>query len=436
MNFKSLLFCCLLLGVVGCTSQTSRPGIGEDFDQQKAAKSRVSLGLTYLKNGNFSQAKFNLDKALEFAPRSADAHYAMAYYYQAVDEIIAAEKSYQTAMELAPNNPDITNSYGAFMCGQGKYAQAKSYFLKAVNSNNYISSAETYENLALCSQSQGYQSEATEYLRSAVNHQPGRSRSLFLLTQSLVKEQRWLEAKDVLKKYEKVAQISADSLLLSSQIESALGNIASAQSYGAMLLKIYPDSAASATYRTSLLQKATVPQPVVRKSNKQTPSIPSAPEEPLSEASESALSTEQPAAQTDTTMARATEPASEKVAQSKNEAASKETVSNEMVSNETDSDETKANETNPSEIVPRDNTSAGAPAMGENPEKPLVNEPPQSDEVAYHVVQKGENLYRISLRYNIRMQRLIEWNKLSDAADIYAGKKLRITSPEPASEQE
>jgi hypothetical protein len=25
---------------------------------------------------------------------------------------------------------------------------------------------------------------------------------------------------------------------------------------------------------------------------------------------------------------------------------------------------------------------------------------------------------------------------LSDAADIYAGKKLRITSPEPASEQE
>jgi type IV pilus assembly protein PilF len=65
-----------------------------------------------------------------------------------------------------------------------------------------------------------------------------------------------------------------------------------------------------------------------------------------------------------------------------------------------------------------------------------VNESPQSDEVAYHVVQKGENLYRISLRYNIRMQRLIEWNKLSDAADIYAGKKLRITSPEPASEQE
>jgi type IV pilus assembly protein PilF len=421
MNFKSLLFCCLLLGVVGCTSQTSRPGIGEDFDQQKAAKTRVSLGLTYLKNGNFSQAKFNLDKALEFAPRSADAHYAMAYYYQAVDEISAAEKSYQTAMDLAPNNPDIANSYGAFMCGQGKYAQAKSYFLKAVNSNNYISSAETYENLALCSQSQGYQSEATEYLRSAVNHQPGRSRSLFLLTQSLVKEQRWLEAKDVLKKYEKVAQISADSLLLSSQIESALGNVASAQSYGAMLLKIYPDSAASAAYRTSLVQKATVPQPVVRKSSKQTQSIPSAPEQPIREASENALSTEQSAAQTDTLMTRVTEPASEKTAESEDETTSSETISNEI---------------KPSETVPRENTLAGAPAMVENSEKPLVNESPQSDEVAYHVVQKGENLYRISLRYNIRMQRLIEWNKLSDAADIYAGKKLRITSPETASDQE
>jgi type IV pilus assembly protein PilF len=384
----------------------------------------------------------------------------MAYYYQAVDEVSAAEKSYQTAMDLAPNNPDIANSYGAFMCGQGKYAQAKSYFLKAVNSNNYISSAETYENLALCSQSQGYQSEATEYLRSAVNHQPGRSRSLFLLTQSLVKEQRWLEARDVLKKYEKVAQISADSLLLSSQIESALGNIASAQSYGAMLLKIYPDSAASDTYRTWLVQKASVPQPVARKSSKQVVTPPSPPEKPtVVTANNSVVTTNnevvtpdndagkakvEPVAESENTQtaiddskADITAPSSDPVSEPSDTLLSDDEASAQSQP-PVDSDTTLAGEAITEDAGPKESDSAQQVAnpIVEEAEKPATNESSASNEVAYHIVQKGENLYRISLRYNIRMQRLIEWNKLSDAADIYAGKKLRITSPEPASDQE
>jgi type IV pilus assembly protein PilF len=63
----------------GCVSQNDQ-SFGQNFDHLKAAKTRVSLGLTYLKNGNYRQAKFNLDKALEFAPRSADANFDMAYY--------------------------------------------------------------------------------------------------------------------------------------------------------------------------------------------------------------------------------------------------------------------------------------------------------------------------------------------------------------------
>ena len=189
MNYSKPLLCFVFSLLIGCTSQSSGPNMGDDFDQQKAAKTRVSLGLTYLKNGNYSQAKFNLDKALEFAPRSADAHFGLAYYYQSVGEVNSAETSYQTAMDYEPRNADIANSYGAFLCQQGKYPKAKEYFLKAINSSNYISSAETYENLALCSQSQGYLAETTEYLRSAVNHQPGRAKSLFLLTQSLIREE-------------------------------------------------------------------------------------------------------------------------------------------------------------------------------------------------------------------------------------------------------
>ena len=252
LKIISSIFIVLML-LSGCISQSNQ-NYGQKFDYLKASKTRVSLGLTYLKNGNFSQAKFNLDKALKFAPRSADANFAMAYYYQRVNELEQAENSYQFAMDLEPKNPNIANSYGAFLCQNGDYEKAKKYFLKAVNTSNYISSAETYENLALCSRSQGQPEDAIQYLRNAVNHQPGRANSLFLLARSLVEVQQWQEARVILRRYEKIAQLSPQSLLMAMKIESGTGNESAAKGYSEMLLRIYPNDAITKTMVTEQQQ--------------------------------------------------------------------------------------------------------------------------------------------------------------------------------------
>ena len=47
----------------------------------------------------------------------------------------------------------------------------------------------------------------------------------------------------------------------------------------------------------------------------------------------------------------------------------------------------------------------------------------------FHIVAKGENLYRISLLYNIKMQRLIDWNSLDESSVIFVGKKLSLVVP-------
>jgi type IV pilus assembly protein PilF len=227
----------------GCTSQTS----GQNFDKGKAAKTRVSLGLTYLKNGNFSLAKFNLDKALNFAPRSADANFAMAYYYQSVSELELAENSYQIAMEFEPENANIANSYGAFLCQNGNYDKAQKYFLKAVNISSYASSAATYENLALCSRDQGRPEETIQYLRSAVNHQPRRKSSLYLLVQSLIEIKQWQEAKVIFSRYEKISQISPQSLSMAMKIESGMGNESASKQYLDMLRRLFPNDPVTKT---------------------------------------------------------------------------------------------------------------------------------------------------------------------------------------------
>jgi type IV pilus assembly protein PilF len=249
------IFCSLLvLSLAACVSEPRDPsfmGAGA-FDTKEAAKTRVSLGLTYLQNGNFAQAKFNLDKALEFAPRDGQAHFAMAFYYQQVGEFERAEESYEKALSFSKNDPDVLNSYGAFLCQQGNYDKAKGYFLRAVDDRNYVSSAETYENLALCSQSQGNNQEAIQYFNSALNHQPTRSDSLFLLSKLYVEEEQWEDAKKTLFKYERTAPISAESLYLQFQIAEGMKDTKTAMGYGEILKSMYPDHPNTKAYIASM----------------------------------------------------------------------------------------------------------------------------------------------------------------------------------------
>jgi len=370
----------ILMALSGCTSQN----YGASFDQQKAAKTRVSLGLTYLKNGNFRQAKFNLDKALKFAPRSADANFAMAYYYQSVSELKLAEKAYQFAIELEPNNPYIANSYGAFLCQGGHYQKAEKYFLKAVNTDSYTSSAETYENLALCNQSQAQaqnnsqeQAEVTiQYLRSAVNHQPQRVSSLYLLAQALVEMQQWKEARVILSRYEKVSPVSPQSLLMAMRIESGTGNEPAAKGYVDMLTKLFPNELVTKTVALS-----------------QSP-----PFETISESASRAI------------LKKTVEKIPEKII----ETASKWTEPQLTISTTSSGKE--------SLVTNKKNANIEKDNVTRVQLKP-------SNELDFHIVVEGENLYRISLLYNIKMQRLIDWNGLVDASAIFDGKKLSLVAP-------
>lgn len=326
------VFCFLL---TACASQPQ-----EQVNQQQAAKTRLSLGLTYLKNGNFTQAKFNLDKALEFAPKLADVHYSLAYYYQLVAEYEQAEKSYARAIKLAPTNGDIVNSYGVYLCQRGKYSQALTHFQTALSQENYLNTAETYENMALCSKQQGDLGSAITYAQSAIKHQPGRGKSLLLLTELYVEQQDWQAARSALGQYDRVSQVSPLSLWMAVLIEQGTERYELAKGYGNMLVQLYPKHELSQQYLREFANRLQA-KPAIRTAKKVTKT-----------ATETAV---------------------------------------QAVDEQADEDE--------------------------------------QQEVLIHQVQKGENLYRISLKYNVKMKRLIEWNNLPDASAIFVGMKLRVSAP-------
>ncbi|MBL4631643.1 MAG: type IV pilus biogenesis/stability protein PilW [Paraglaciecola sp.] len=389
LKIISIVFIMLML-LSGCVSQSSQNS-GQNFDRIKAAKTRVSLGLTYLKNGNFSKAKFNLDKALEFAPRSADANFAMAYYYQRVDEVELAENAYQFAMRLEPKNANIANSYGAFLCQNGDYEKAKKYFLKAVNTRSYASSAETYENLALCSRSQGRPEDAIQYLRSAVNHQPGRATGLFLLSRSLIEAQQWQEARVFLRRYEKTSRINPQSLWMSMQIEQGIGNASAAKGYADMLLKIYPNDPV-----TTLMLASQQPSSLRVNTIEKFPVAMTASNTVLKRVKP------QPTEKSFTPTVKLPE------------------KSNLVVKQQDANDNILA-----TDELRQSKVSVTEPLTGQGAQMKSKILPAPT----FHIVAKDENLYRISLLYNIKMQRLIDWNGLVDASAIFDGKKLFLVAP-------
>ncbi|MFC4701897.1 type IV pilus biogenesis/stability protein PilW [Glaciecola siphonariae] len=558
---RALICVVIALSLSACVSAPEDPSFtgAREFDANEASKTRVSLGLTYLQNGNFSQAKFNLDKALEFAPRNGQAHYALAFYYQQVDEPKLAEDSYETALRFSNNDPDVVNSYGAFLCQQGNYDKAKEYFLKAVNDRNYVSTAETYENLAICSQSQGKNQEAIEYFNSALNHQPTRAESLYLLTQLYVQEKQWEEAKRTLFKYERNAQVSAETLYLQYQIALGLNDTKTAVGYGEILKSMFPNHSntkkylaqmgkfqPSATVTRKIRQQSSSPEPVVldttivenvlseedtiiveevetqngetalviderkviqtdnimivdttpepeseSESEPATESevandtqsaaddladdisedIAETPEVFVSDAAQLAdstldesaeeasaaiieasddviesateevdaasaeISTEQADVATDSSAIIAAD--SLDVEESSENALDQTSLPDETIQASTDDVDTALDGTAQIESITDADGEAEASIDSDietgaqaNIESDVDSEGAQDEEPEYHTVAAGENLYRISLKYNVKMTTLLEWNNMSDSSSIRIGTVLRVRDPD------
>ncbi len=406
-QLKKVALIWFVLFLAGCSSQPSEKGfvgVG-NFDEIEAAKTRVSLGLTYLKNGNFSQAKFNLDKALEFAPRSGEANYAMAFYYQQVNEFELAQEYYQSAIGYSRNDPDVLNSYGVFLCEQGSYDEAKTYFLRAVDDKKYISTAETYENLALCSIQSGNKVEAITYLNNALSHQPTRASSLLTLAELYVDSENWDLAEKTLWKYKKNGFVNENSLWLSFQTAQAQNKLREALEFAEYLKSVYPQHS-NTLKATERLGKFQPTMSVVRKER--------APKSVITQTrTENKTNLDQEKLKKVQTLS----PKFKAEAQALKNVDNDETSAVEVMANPLPNEAKQ----DPQDMSKVNNSSKDL-------EIQMEARPSDSDD-SYHIVKAGENLYRISLKYNVKMRKLLEWNNLQDASSIKIGSKLRVRDP-------
>ncbi|ATD04924.1 type IV pilus biogenesis/stability protein PilW [Pseudoalteromonas tetraodonis GFC] len=244
----------------GCVTENSyngsdKPVVENKINNAGAARTRIALALQYLNTGNNSQAKYNLERASEYAPNLPEVHYSLAYYYQQVGENALADKAYQKALTIKPDDPNTLNNYGTFLCSIDEYDRATDQFLKAIEIPSYIRVAQSYENLALCAIEFNDFTNAESYFQQALNHSSQRTSTLISLAALFYAKSDLHKASDVLKHHDDTGRVSARALLLSYLIKQRMGRIEDAEKIAATILQTYPNSIQANAIRDNQLRR-------------------------------------------------------------------------------------------------------------------------------------------------------------------------------------
>ncbi|WNC69356.1 type IV pilus biogenesis/stability protein PilW [Thalassotalea nanhaiensis] len=439
-----------LTGLSACVTQNfaeDKPVVERDFNDDQIARTRISLALGYLRMGNTAQAKFNLEKAKQYSPNLVDVYTAFAHYYESVGEFEKTELSYLEALSIEDEDADTLNNFGVFLCRQNRVDEAEKYFLKAIEVPTYIRVSESYQNIALCHLKVEQFTKAEKALKRSIAHSPNSSASLMQMAQLQYAKGSYEKSANYLSRFELATRrFTPQAIALAFKIQKKLGNEEVSNNYATMLLKMFPDSSQAKEYLDNELVQIEADNLALKyrkykllnsgvKINKKpvvvlTKAVPNKiksdgfkqKQPTINFTNEKLVDDATIAQQTGQSIAKNSQIDSQMNAKTGHSQPASKPVNN-------------APKAAPVKQAPVKTVAASA--------KPKVSSPVNAPSAAsvqtksirvadldnpVHTVQKGENLYQISVKYNITISTIRRWNDLKEET-IQVGQVLRLTKP-------
>lgn len=225
----------------GCASSPSDDG-SEENDRRRAAELNTQLGREYMTRGQYEIALEKLKRAVESDNDYAPAHTMLAVLYETLGEDENAGKHFEAAVRAAPNNGDANNNYGTFLCRTGKSERADRYFLAALDDPFYQTPEVAMANAGACAVQRGELAQADTYLRQALAYDPNFPDALLSLALLNYEQGELMRARAFLQRFDGVAEMTAESLLLGYRIETDLDNPEDAVLYRNELIQQFPSA--------------------------------------------------------------------------------------------------------------------------------------------------------------------------------------------------
>lgn len=219
------------LWLAGCASSNS-------FSPQTnpaAADAYTQLGVAYLERDNLPRALNALDRALDIAPRHAEALQGLALVYQRQGESALAEDYFQQAVNAEPDFTRARNNYAAFLFGQGKLDVACEQLEIASQDAQYANRAQLFTNLGQCYLAQEEFSKARARLERAQSIDPRNPRGYLMLAELEYSQGHYAQAWAPLQTYLQLAEPNQAALEMAVDIAQARGAHSAAADYQRLL---------------------------------------------------------------------------------------------------------------------------------------------------------------------------------------------------------
>jgi type IV pilus assembly protein PilF len=227
-----------------CASSPNSGGRVVESDNRESARIHAELASGYYVQNLMAVALEEFTESARQDPSYAPAYSGLGLVNNAIGEYEKADEHFKRALQLEPNNSDIHNNYGSFLCGQRKYNESIPHFLFAVKNPLYSTPELAYQNAGVCSAKNNDTANAQLYLTKALQINSQLNQAAYQLALLQYADKQYALAKNTLQNALS-ARASAEMLWLGLRIERALGSRGdrdAESSYALQLKKQYPNS--------------------------------------------------------------------------------------------------------------------------------------------------------------------------------------------------
>ena len=249
---KRLVVLVLALAAAGCQTTTrqtvSEPVTdtgtvsGEAGDPRNRARVHTELASLYFERGNMGVALEELRIATTADPNYPLAHGLFGLVYMELRETKLAEQSFQRALGLAPQDPDLNHNYGWFLCQTQRESEAIKYFMQAIRNPLYATPVRSFAAAGTCALRKNEIKDAEQYFLRALQIDPADPVSLLQLGQIRYRQRNFEGARQLVTRFNKLVEPTPESLWLALRIEHSVGDRNAEAGYAGQLRRRYPGS--------------------------------------------------------------------------------------------------------------------------------------------------------------------------------------------------
>lgn len=164
--------CFLLCLLTACTTTTNLAGVPEQKPTVKAppesrARVHTELAALYYQQGSMKTALGELSAAVRIDSSYAPAYSMYGLVYAQLGENALAASSFEKAIALTPDDPDIRNNYGWFLCATDQPQAGLAQLALAWQNPLYETPGIALANASRCAARMGDTALAAQYRQRA-----------------------------------------------------------------------------------------------------------------------------------------------------------------------------------------------------------------------------------------------------------------------------